>query len=124
MEEKKKKKVWRDFKFDLFGTTWYVKFVSDIKRFNQCPQDGQFYYGYTDAIHNVVYIELMDSNGNALDDKVVTVTLFHELTHCILGTGAYENPNSDEPLVEWTGRCIYSMLKQGVFEYAKPNKDK
>ena len=124
MEEKKKKKVWRDFKFDLFGTTWYVKFASDIKRFNQCPQDGQFYYGYTDAIHNVVYIELVDSNGNALDDKVVTVTVFHELVHCILGTGAYENSNSDEPLVEWTGRCIYSMLKQGVFEYAKPNKDK
>ena len=124
MEEKKKKKVWRDFKFDLFGTTWYVKFASDIKRFNQCPQDGQFYYGYTDAIHNVVYIELADSNGNALDDNVVTVTVFHELVHCILGTGAYENSNSDEPLVEWTGRCIYSMLKQGVFEYAKPNKDK
>ena len=124
MEEKKKKKVWRDFKFDLFGTTWYVKFASDIKRFNQCPQDGQFYYGYTDAVHNIVYIELADSNGNALDDKVVTVTVFHELVHCILGTGAYENSNSDEPLVEWTGRCIYSMLKQGVFEYAKPNKDK
>lgn len=124
MEEKKKKKVWRDFKFNLFGTTWYVKFVSDIKRFHPCPQEDQFYYGYTNAIHNVVYIELVDSNGKALDDEVVTITLFHELIHCIFGTGSYESSNGDEPLVEWTGRCIYSMLKQGVFEYAEPNKDK
>ena len=45
--------------------------------------------------------------------------MLHELTHSILDTGGYNNSSSDEPLVEWIARCLNSLLKQNVFDYAK-----
>jgi hypothetical protein len=33
------------------------------------------------------------------------------MTHAIFGEGCYTASNNDEPLVEWTARCLQDILK-------------
>ena len=40
--------------------------------------------------------------------------LIHECIHAILDEGQFFDESSNEPLVEWLARCIYSLKKQKV----------
>jgi len=51
-----------------------------------------------------------------MPDEEIQITKLHELIHCILGTGMYGEASSDEPMVEWLARSIYSLVKQGVIK--------
>lgn len=105
----------KDFNFELFGSIWKVKFIDNVKD----NGDGTCQLGNTNSMNQTITISTKDMEGNSLSEDTVTMTLYHELVHCIFDTGAYMDCTDNEPLVEWTARCINSLLKQKVFEYAK-----
>lgn len=111
------KKKYKDFEFDLFGTKWQVKFVEkvDIKD----ADDSKFYFGHSDGIRSIITIAVKDDEGNPLKEDTIALTLIHEIIHAIFGNGCYNNSCDDEPLVEWTAKCIMSLIKQNVLTYDK-----
>lgn len=115
--EKKKKKEWKDFKFHIFGTNFKVHFVERIEPSEDDERNGVIPIGRTTP-DEVVYVATHSHTGEKFPDEKIAITLIHELMHCIFGTGEYQHTNADEPCVEWTARCIYSLIKQNVFKYA------
>ena len=115
--EKRKKKEWKDFKFNLFGTTWRVHFVDFIPRE---PDEHPKYvcYGKTNDNLETITIARRSPDGEVFSDAKISFTIYHEIVHACLGTGCYGESNNDEPLVEFMGRCLSSLVKQNVFEYA------
>lgn len=110
-----KSKEFKDFSFELFGTTWNVKFIEKSKEL----EDGKYELGNSNYMTNTITVSTHDADGNPLSEENVKLTLFHEIVHSIFATGSYISSTEDEPLVEWTARCINSLLKQQIFEYAK-----
>lgn len=109
MEEKK----YKDFSFDLFGTRWQVKFVDKVEIKDSAPD--RFYFGHSDSIHSLIRIAVKDYEGKPLNENIIKLTLFHEVVHAIFDGGNYTASCDDEPLVEWTAKCIMSLIKQKVF---------
>ena len=105
----------KDFEFELFGTTWKVVFVDAI----ESEEENVFKFGNTNSVTSTILIATKDMEGKPLAKDIIDITLLHELVHCIFGTGCYLGSNSDEPLTEWVARCLKSLMKQGVLEYAK-----
>lgn len=106
---------YKDFSFEIFGTTWEVKFVEEIKEVGE----DKYELGESNSVNNVITISTKDKEGNPLSYQTVQLTLLHEIVHSIFTTGAYINSTEDEPLVEWTARCLKSLLTQNVFKYAE-----
>lgn len=115
MEKKEKKKEWKDFEFNLFGTDWYVHFTNETitDKTRKGSDEQGFYFGINYADRRVIEVALLNVDGNPLCDSEICNTLVHEIVHAIYSTGCYENTNNDEPLVEWTAKCIISLIKQG-----------
>lgn len=109
------KSKFKDFRFDLFGSTWNVTFVGESP-LNKNKEEGTCNLGWADDTHNTILIATLDNEGKPLSEEQIKITMWHELFHAILGTGQYLQTNQDEPLVEWMGRCMRSLTKQKVFE--------
>jgi hypothetical protein len=99
-------------KFNLFGSNWTVKYADKI----EMDGDSGFQFGLTDYVNRIICIATKDSSGKQLPKEEIEITKLHELSHCILGTGMYADLSSTEPLVEWIGRCIYSLRQQKVIK--------
>jgi hypothetical protein len=104
-------KKYQDREFDLFGIKWTIKYVDKLEETNK--EDGYF-FGISHVDSATIQIALLDSKGKPLSEETIRITLLHELTHAILGSGSYESSTHDEPMVEWIARCINSLLKQKV----------
>lgn len=97
-------------KFDLFGTEWHIKFEEVVKD----PQDNHEIYGmtYRGATNEVIIAKTI--NGKNISEKEIKITLLHELMHAIFTTGQYSMSNEDEPLVEWTARCLNYLINKNI----------
>lgn len=103
--------TYKDRKFKLFGETWSIKYVSGIKP----DEEGDYVFGRTESAVHTIYINTLSrDNKHNNTEETLTLTLLHELVHAIFGSGQYNNSTMDEPLVEWTARCIHSLRKQNI----------
>lgn len=100
----------KDEKFNLFGSEWTIKYVDVIPR-----DDDGFCFGLTDYVGRVISIATKGREGELIPKSELRLTKGHEIMHAILGTGCYSVTN-DEPLVEWLGRCVTSLLDQKVLK--------
>lgn len=100
----------KDTKFDIFGTTYRIKFVESVKS----DDENTFIWGDTDGRTHTIRIALKDVNGKKINIDEIKITILHELFHAILNEGQYRSSSEDEPLVEWLARCTNSLIKQGI----------
>lgn len=101
---------------NLFGTKFTIKYVNTLID----EETGSFLYGRTDSIYNKVEISTKLPDGTSLPEEEIELTLWHELFHVIFFNGQYLHCYQDEPLVEWSAKCIKTLLKQ--LGYTKLNK--
>jgi hypothetical protein len=73
-------------------------------------------FGYTAAMDREIYVSLKNSEDKPLPDNEIWDTVAHEIVHAIFMTGQYNNCNTDEPLVEWTAKCMRQLIKQKIME--------
>lgn len=97
---------------EIFNTSYKVKFVDDIKSENP----DVTIWGETDYINRTITVRVKNSDGSARIKEEIDKTYLHELVHVIFGEGAYHVQTSDELLVEWTARCIKSLIDQKVIK--------
>lgn len=98
-------------KIDIFGTIYTILIVDKI----QGEEDDMCSRGLTTHSSKTIKIA-RGSNGNTFDNEDMLITLLHEIVHCIFDNGQYVNNSNDEPLVEWTARCLNSIIfKQKLF---------
>lgn len=98
--------------FDLFGTSWIIKFVKKT----QSKKDGHWIFGHSNIMKKTVKVSINDDKGKPLDDETIQITALHELVHSILTTGQFLEETRDEPMVEWIARSIRALYKQGVIQ--------
>ena len=104
---------------NLFGTKYKIKFIDNPEPI-KVDENGNGDYAYGIARHSE--FEIIIPTHTAMDNKPIPKydlekNLCHEIVHCILAEGGYLNSNNDEPLVEWTARCVYNIfVKQNIFE--------
>lgn len=99
-----------DFYFKIFNTTWTVEFIDNFK---EETKEGEFKFGDTDYELNKIRIATKTKKGVPLPDKIIQLTVMHEVMHAICGTGQYNAYSEDEPFIEWLANCIYSIKEQG-----------
>lgn len=95
-------------KIDLFGTTITIK-IQDIV----LSEDNKEIYGLYEYSSKTIKVARY-INGIKLKDSEVKITILHELMHAIFSIGQYHHSSDDEPLVEWTARCLYKLLQKKV----------
>jgi len=95
--------------FELFGSKYTIKFVDTLDE----PDSDISHYGLTTNPKYLIEIA-KNVKGNLQSEDELYLTLVHEIVHVILDVGNYCNTSGDEPLVEWTARCIISLLKQNI----------
>lgn len=100
----------KDSKFNLFGTEWSIKYVDYIEQSNS----DEFCLGRTNHSNHTILISKKNLEGDTIINSELKITLLHEIVHAIFGTGQYNASSSDEPLVEWTARCIKTLLDQKI----------
>lgn len=98
--------------FDLFGTSWIIKFVKKT----QSKRDGHWIFGHSNLVKKTVKVSINDDKGKPLDNETIQITALHELIHSIFTTGQYLDETRDEALVEWVARSIRALYKQGVIQ--------
>lgn len=95
-------------KFELFGTTYVIKVVGILAN-----NDNMYQYGITYNAKKEIHIS--KKVGDSIQpESEVYLTLVHEIVHCILDAGQYNEESQNEALVEWLSRCIVSLLKQKI----------
>lgn len=97
-------------KFKIFDSTWNIKFKDKYFK----ADEGGTLLGETDPNTRTIRISLRDINGNPYKEDNIRVTVLHELFHAIFLEGQYLNEYNDEPIVEWSAKCINSLLNQHV----------
>ena len=96
--------------FDIFGTKYTIGWVDEIS--DKAAQGTTV--GLCDSTNAKVWIATKLPNGDTVPKADMEKNLIHELIHAILNEGQYLAVSTDEPLVEWLARCIYSLKKQKV----------
>lgn len=95
--------------FNLFGTKWKIKEVDKITS----GEDNHEVFGQADTSSKIIRLaNSVDGSIQEGDEK--EITRLHELVHAIFFTGQYLSCNDDEPLVEWTARCLFQLKKQNI----------
>lgn len=101
----------KDRNFKLFGESWKIKFVEDLKY----KEDEEGYtFGITNSPSHTIKIHLLDNEGKKHSKEVLRQTLAHEIVHACLDCGLYTSASEDEPMVEWLGKCILSIIDQRI----------
>lgn len=100
----------KDKKIDIFGTPYDIKFVEYIK----ADEEGNCLMGECDSTIRLIRVCTKDRAGNPIPEELIKMNLCHEIVHAILNEGQYLGYSDDEPLVEWLGRNIYSLIKQKI----------
>lgn len=97
-------------KFKIFDSIWSIKFEN--KHFK--AEDVGTIFGETDPNTRTIRISLKDINGNPYKEDNVRVTVLHELLHAIFFEGQYLSEYNDEPIVEWSAKCLNSLINQHI----------
>lgn len=101
--------------FKLFGETWKIVYKKGISLPGDTETVGMHHFGITSGAEHTIYVNLLNSRGKPATKETIESTLRHELVHAIFGSGQYLSCSDDEPLVEWTGKCIGELIRQNVF---------
>lgn len=96
--------------FKIFNTTYKLKFVDNI----ESEDDSSFVLGTTDSSLKIIKIAIKDKLGKVINKNDLYITLLHEIIHAIFIEGQYLQVNQDEPLVEWTAKCLKHLIDQKV----------
>lgn len=96
--------------FKIFDEEYRLLYVDAIESENE----DTFYWGIADSSIKEIRIATKDKEGNQIKDNQIKNSLYHELLHAIFSEGCYIDCNNNEPLVEWTAKCLTSLSKQGV----------
>lgn len=114
-------KKWKSKKFNIFGDIWNIVFADAVTE-DRGPEDPEHWlFGMTDHINKRISVSTKNVAGEPLCDREVLTTIAHECVHAILGSGCYNNSNDDEPMVEFLGKGILSLLQYKVFDYEENN---
>lgn len=95
--------------FTLFYEKWKIIETDEIR-------NKKFIYGETDWMENTIKIK------RGLSKDIKRLTLYHELFHIIFSNGSYKECCNDEPLVEWSAKCLDELNKCGIisiYDYDK-----
>lgn len=96
--------------YNLFGSTWIVQFVDEV-----VDKNGRWIFGETESPSRVITISTKKPDGSKLSKDEIELTVLHEIVHSIFQTGQYMNcDDDDEPLVEWTARCLKALKEQHI----------
>ena len=57
-------------------------------------------------------IQFVDEVVDEKDE--IELTVLHGIVHSIFQTGQYMSCDNDEPLVEWTARCLKALKEQHI----------
>lgn len=95
--------------YNLFGSTWRIQFVDEV-----VSENGKWLFGEIESPSRVITISTKKPDGSKLSKDEIELTVLHEIVHSIFQTGQYMSCNSDEPLVEWTARCLKALKEQHI----------
>ena len=98
--------------FNLFGKDYTITFEDTLDN-DPCIEEGDVLYGVTRHPYGEIKVS-KSVKGKARTEDELELTMFHELFHAMLDSGAYHELNCNEPLVEWLAKCIWTLKKQGV----------
>lgn len=104
-----KLKVLKTKTLDLFGSEWKIEWIDGIIR-----EGGDCYWGMSYHSSNTIRVSTCNSEGKKLSKEQLQIILLHELTHAILGEGAYHDECDNEPMVEWMAKCWNKVLKSSI----------
>lgn len=97
----------KDLKFNIFGTKWTIRYQDVIE-----IEDNDFTFGHTDSADKIITVATKNRDGKDIPEREIELTTLHELVHAIFLEGQYFNSSADEPLVEWTAKCLLSLKEQ------------
>lgn len=95
--------------YNLFGSTWIIQFVDEV-----ADENDKWLFGETESPSRVITISTKKPDGSKLSKDEIELTVLHEIVHSIFQTGQYMSCNNDEPLVEWTARCLKALKEQHI----------
>ena len=98
-------------KIDILGTIYTIKIVDELKDDNE----DSYKYGETNHAEYIIRIA-KTAYSIKLPNNQMEITFLHELMHAICSSGCYLSYNDDEQFVEWTARCLYKLIKSGLFK--------
>ena len=111
--------VYKNKKFKLFDQAYTVKFCDKVylDGEEETPKEtsSNWKYGYCRPSKGEICVSTKLHDGTPLSKDTIETTFLHELTHCIFAGGQYNEEFDDEPMVEWIGRCLQTLMKQKVF---------
>ena len=102
-------------KFKVFESPWTIKFQ---ERVTTETEDGRIVwaFGIAKPAERKIFISTKTDEGVAIPASELKLTALHELMHAVFVTGQYLQANSDEPLVEWLARCIFSFMNNKTLD--------
>lgn len=95
--------------YNLFGTIWEIHFVDQVLN-----EKKDWVWGETIFSERRINISTKNTNGDKIPKNEIDLTILHEIVHTIFQSGQYSVCNNDEPLVEWTARCIKTLKDQHI----------
>ena len=101
---------------DIFGTNYSVKVVDKPEKLNE-QSDA---YGSCNSQEYSIVVTEKTTKGTEIPDDEKRRLVLHEIIHAIFNEGCYFQSSDDEPLVQWTARCLDSIIfKQDFFDLKK-----
>lgn len=95
---------------NLFGSTWIIQFVDEV-----VDENDKWLFGETGSPSRVMAIGTKKPDGSKLSKDGIGLTVLHEIVHSIFQTGQYMGCDNDEPLVEWTARCLKNLKRTAYY---------
>lgn len=95
--------------YNLFGSTWIIQFVDEV-----VDENDKWLFGETESPSRVITVSTKKPDGSKLSKDEIELTVLHEIVHSIFQTGQYMSCDNDEPLVEWTARCLKALKEQHI----------
>lgn len=95
---------------DILGTKYNIKYVDKIPM----PNEHTYRFGQENSADHIIEIATKFYSDSPISKEELDKNLIHECIHAILDEGQFFDESSNEPLVEWLARCIYSLKKQKV----------
>lgn len=86
-----------------------VQFVDEV-----VGSDNRWLFGEIESPSRIITISTKKPDGSKLSKDEIELTLLHEIVHSIFQTGQYMSCDNDEPLVEWTARCLKALKEQKI----------
>lgn len=112
-------KIGEQLSFELFGTSWVIKFVKKTESKNK---DKHWIFGHSSLMEKTIRVSVNNNENKPVDAETIQNTALHELVHTILTTGQYLDETRNEPMVEWIARSIQSLYKQKILQRVMEEK--